>query len=89
MPCRPNPHPSYLCLKQLTLPVAAGIPTSFHGADKDRAYNQSEIERFALYQMITLEKWSDPLPCVVCSSPPPLLHLPALTSPQLCYGVSA
>ena len=41
------------------------IPTSFHGADKERLYNDSEIARLAKYQMVTPEKWSD-------AHPPPL-----------------
>ena len=32
------------------------LPTSMHGADKKRAYNESEIERLAKYNMVTLEK---------------------------------
>lgn len=32
------------------------LPTSMHGADKMRAYNESEIERLAKYSMVTLEK---------------------------------
>ena len=36
------------------------IPTSMHGADRNRAYNQSEVERLAKYQMYTPEKWYTP-----------------------------
>ena len=33
------------------------IPTSMHGADRDRKYNASEVARLAKYQMYTAEKW--------------------------------
>ena len=33
------------------------IPTSMHGADKERLYNGSEVARLAKYQMVTPEKW--------------------------------
>ena len=33
------------------------IPTSFHGADKERAFNETEVKRLALYQVLALEKW--------------------------------
>ena len=36
------------------------IPTSYHGAPRTRYFNQSEIERLAKYQMVTLEKWYTP-----------------------------
>ena len=31
----------------------AKIPTSYHGANKERAFNDSEVERLAKYQMFT------------------------------------
>jgi hypothetical protein len=36
------------------------IPTSFHGADKERAFNAMEVKRLAKYQVIALEKWYTP-----------------------------
>jgi len=36
------------------------IPTSFQGAQKDRAFNDAEVQRLAQYQMLTLEKWYTP-----------------------------
>ena len=36
------------------------IPTSMHGADKNREYNDSEVARLAKYQMYTPEKWYTP-----------------------------
>ena len=36
------------------------IPTSFHGADKERAFNGSEVRRLAKYQVLCLEKWYTP-----------------------------
>jgi len=36
------------------------IPTSMHGADKDRKYNATEVARLAKYQMYTAEKWYTP-----------------------------
>ena len=36
------------------------IPTSFQGAQKDRAFNDAEVQRLAKYQMLTLEKWYTP-----------------------------
>ena len=34
------------------------IPTSFHGAVKDREFNEAEVARLARYQMATIEKVS-------------------------------
>eukprot|EP01044_Picomonas_judraskeda_P016903 COSAG03_NODE_3081_length_2239_cov_5.724299_3_plen_200_part_00 len=36
------------------------IPTSFHGAVKDREFTDAEIDRLARYQMATIEKWYTP-----------------------------
>ena len=36
------------------------IPTSFHGAVKDRTFTDQEVTRLAQYQMTTLEKWYTP-----------------------------
>jgi hypothetical protein len=56
------------------------LPTSMHGADRDRAYNASEIERLAKYNMVTLEKCEpDPLPSPSCHAPTDWLALPPLT----------
>ncbi len=33
------------------------IPTSFHGAVKDRTFTNAEVARLAKYQMATIEKW--------------------------------
>ena len=48
------------------------IPTSFQGAQKDRAFNDAEVKRLALYQMLTLEKWYTP-----CASQGPAQGGPA------------
>jgi hypothetical protein len=36
------------------------IPTSFHGAVKDREFHDTEVARLAKYQMATIEKWYTP-----------------------------
>jgi len=36
------------------------IPMSFHGAVKDRFYNNTEIAHLAKFQMVTTEKWYTP-----------------------------
>ena len=36
------------------------VPTSFQGSKKEREFNQAEVERLALYPMLTLEKWYTP-----------------------------
>lgn len=36
------------------------IPTSYHGAVKDRVFNDDEVARLAKYQMVTIEKWYTP-----------------------------
>ena len=41
------------------------IPTSFHGAVKDRTFSDAEVDRLGYYQMITIEKWYTP-----CGSAP-------------------
>lgn len=43
------------------------IPTSFHGAVKDREFNETEVSRLARYQMTTIEKWYTP--CASASAP--------------------
>ena len=36
------------------------VPTSFHGAVKDRVFSSKEVARLAKYQMVTIEKWYTP-----------------------------
>ena len=36
------------------------VPTSFHGAVKDREFTAAEVRRLARYQMTTIEKWYTP-----------------------------
>ena len=36
------------------------LPTSFHGAVKDRDFTAAEVLRLARYQMTTIEKWYTP-----------------------------
>ena len=48
------------------------IPTSFQGAQKDRAFNDAEVQRLAKYQILTLEKWYTP-----CASQGPTQGGPA------------
>ena len=36
------------------------VPTSFHGAVKDREFTDAEVARLARYQMATIEKWYTP-----------------------------
>ena len=33
------------------------IPTSFHGARKDAAYTEHEVQRLAQYSVLAIEKW--------------------------------
>ena len=46
------------------------IPTSFHGGLKTREYNETEIQRLAKYQMVTIEKWYTPCGAATPQSDP-------------------
>jgi hypothetical protein len=48
------------------------IPTSFHGAVKDREFTDAEVKRLAKYQMATIEKWYTP-----CASQGPMQGTPS------------
>lgn len=48
------------------------VPRSFHGAVKDRDFNEAEVARLAQFQMVTIEKWYTP-----CGSHGPVQNSPA------------
>ena len=55
------------------------IPTSMHGADKNRVYNQSEVTRIAKYQMFTAEKWYTPCGSAGPTQSPPSCAIESVT----------
>jgi len=60
------------------------LPTSMHGADKNRLYNTSEVARIAKYQMYTAEKWYTP-----CGSDGPTQRGPSCAIETVTEGLYA